>query len=570
MKGKKIMALLLTVSLGVSAALMGCGKTQTSTSDNEKKTETTQKEQAKGGIDKDQYLNIILGNEPKSLDPSKSSDLYSSQVLAEVMEGLTRIEQENGKDVIKPAGAKSWEKNEDGTVWTFHLRDYKWSDGKTVTANDYVYGIKRTLNPKTGSPYAFLLYPIKNAKAYNAGKAKADEVGVEAVDDKTLKFTLESPCAYFMDLTYFKVMHPQRKDIIEAAGERYGTEKDTMVFCGPFVISEWVHQSKVVLEKNKNYWDADSVKLNKVTMKIISQEASRMSELYNGGIDATGVSDPNWVKKLSDTGKFNVLKGYDPSTTYVFFNQKDKYFKNAKIRKAFILADDREARAEVLFRNLAQPAYGWCPPSLQIGGEDFRAKVNYEPLRKLVKENPDPKKLLIEGLKEIGADPDPAKMDVTLLEGSTSARSKEFAEFAQENYRQKLGVNAKVEYVKWPIFVKRTDEMDYQVASMAWNGDYNDPMTFFDMWTTNAKVVPTGWSNPKYDKLIEKAAATLDKEVRTEAFKEAENILLYEDGVISPGVYRKRQTFVRKYAKNIMYPLFGAIEVKYAYTEGRK
>src|SRR3712207_5125130 len=132
-----------------------------------------------------------LGAEPKSLDASKASDLYSSQVLNEVMEGLTRVEQENGKDVIKPAGAEKWDVSDDKKEWTFHLRDNKWSDGKPVTANDYAYGIRRTLEAKTGSPYAFLLFPIKNAKKFNSEKAKVNELGVKVIDDKTLKITLE-------------------------------------------------------------------------------------------------------------------------------------------------------------------------------------------------------------------------------------------------------------------------------------------------------------------------------------------------------------------------------------------
>lgn len=567
MKSKRLIAAILALSLGMSATLMGCKNTNEKNNINKTDEVTENGEQAKGEVDEEQYLNIILLNEPKSLDASKSSDLYSSQVLAEVMEGLTRVEQENGKDVIKAAGAESWETSEDGTVWTFHLRDYEWSDGKKVTAEDYVYGITRTLSKDTGSPYAFLLYPIKNAKAFNAGEDVL--IGVEAVDEKTLKFTLESPTAFFLDLTYFKVMHPQRKDIVEAAGDKYGTEAETMVFCGPFVISEWVHQNKVELGKNPTYWDAESVKLDKVTMKIITDESARMNELSNGSIDATTVTDPNWVEEFNATGLFDVLKGYDPSTAYTFFNTKDKYFGNKKIRKAFILAGDREGRVKALYRNLAEPAYAWAPPSLQIGGKDFRELANQEPLLKLKEENPDPKALLIEGLTEIGENPDPTKMDITYLQAGTSARSTQFSEFAQQNYKQVLGVEPKIDKVEWPVFQKRTDELDYQFGGMGWTGDYNDPMTFFDMWASDAGVVPTGWVNEEYDNIIAEVGKTVDQEKRLELFKRAEQILLYEDGIISPEVYRQRQTYVRKYVSNIMYPLFGTVEVKYAYTTGR-
>lgn len=558
MKSKKLLSAVISVSLIASTILAGCSGGSKTNSENT----------ASGDIDKNQYLNVF-SSEPKSLDASKASDTYSSQVLNEVMEGLTRLEQENGKDTVKAAGAEKWEKNENGTEWTFHLRDNKWSDGKAVTAKDYVYGITRTLNKDTASPYAFLLFPIKNAAKYNNGKAKVEEVGVKAVDDKTLKITLEGPCAYFLDLTYFKVMHPQRKDIIEKYGDEYGTKAETLVFCGPFVLSQWNHNSKIELTKNKDYWDAKSVKLEKVTMKIIDQEPSRMSELLNGSVDMGAVSHPDWVKKFNDTGKYNVLKGYDGSTVYKFFNQTDKYFKNAKIRKAFILAQDREGTAKTLYRGLATPAYSWCPPQVQIEGEEFRTAVPQEPLKKLKDENKDPKALLVEGLKEIGADPDPSKMTLTILQSGTDARAKEFAEFDQQMFKNVLGVQSKIEYVQWPVFQKRTDEKNYQMAGMAWMGDYNDPMTFFDMFTSEAGVVPTGWSNKKYDDLIAKAAGTIDKKTRLEAFTEAENILLYEEAVVSPTIYRMRQTYTRKYVNNVMVPLFGTVEFKYAYTKGR-
>ncbi|WP_035291442.1 peptide ABC transporter substrate-binding protein [Clostridium sp. KNHs214] len=557
MKSKKMLALLVTASVVASTALIGCG--------------SGSKDSASGSkMDKEQYLNLVLQAEPKTLDPSKGSDTYSSVVLTQVMEGLTRIEQdENGKDVIKPAGAEKWEHNENGTEWTFHLRDYQWSDGKKVTAKDYEYGIKRTLDPKTGSTYAFLLSPIKNADEFNKGKAAADTVGVKAVDDKTLKITLKQPCAYFVDLTYFKVMHPQRQDIIEKAGEKYGSEANTMVFCGPFTIKEWTHQNQVVLEKNDKYWDKDKVKLSKATYKIIKDQNAMYNSLYNGELDSAGVSKPEWIKKFDATGKFQNIKGYVPTTNYTFFNTKDKLFSNTNVRKAFSLAITREDMANVIFHGVAEAAYGWCPPSLQIGGKEFREAVGEQPIKKLAAENKDPKELLVKGLKELGMDPDPTKLSVKVLESGTSQWQRTYAEYEQQMFKKVLGVNVKAEYAEWPVFQKRTDELDYQIAGAAWTGDYNDPNTFFDMWVTGAGVVQNGWSNKKYDDLIKKAQATMDEKQRLEAYKEAEKILLSDEAVIAPTIYQRRNTYRAKYVKNLMSPLFGTGDIKYAYTEGR-
>ncbi len=559
MKSKKILATVMAAAV-VATTFIGCkGNTTAPSNPN-----------APAGQDKEQFLNVVLAAEPKTLDASKATDLYSSKILQETMEGLTRVEQENGKDVVKAAGAEKWEVSPDGLTWTFTLRDNTWSDGQKVTAQQFEYGIKRTLSPDTASQYNFLLFPIKGAAEYSSKKGTADQVGVKAKDDKTLVFTLAAPTPYFLDLTYFKVFQPQREDLVKKYGDKFGTEAETMVFNGPFVIKEWVHGSKVELAKNDKYWDKDKVKLNTVTMKIITDENARMSELLNGGLDSGAVSKQEWIKKFNDTGKFDVLKGNDPSASYFFFNQKKAPFNNAKVRKAFSLAVTREDIVTTLYKGIADPAYGWSPPSLQIAGEDFRKKANYEPIQDLKKENADPKALLVDGLKELKMDPDPSKLDITFLSSGTSATQKEFAEYFQQMFKKNLDVNMKVEYMEWAVFQKRTDEGDYQLGSMGWTGDYNDPMTMFDMWVTGADMVPTGWSNAKYDDLIKKAGSTADQAVRFQAFKDAEKILLYDDAVIAPFVYRQRNTFRYKYVKNVMAPLFGSgSELKYAYTQGR-
>ncbi len=561
MKSKKILASLLALSMITSAALVGCGKGE------EKGAGTA----TNGEADAEQYLNMLLQSEPKTIDQSKSSDSYSSQILANCQESLTRIVQdENGKDKIEKGIAESWETSDDKLTWTFKLRDAKWSDGKAITAKDFVYGITRTLDQNTASPYAFLLYPIKNASEFNAGKAKAEDLGIKAVDDKTIEFTLNSPCPYFLDLTYFKVMQPQREDIVKEHGDKYGSEANTMVYSGPFIISEWVHNNKIEFTKNPEYWDAKNVKLDKATMKIIKEESAQMNELLNGSLDMATVVKPEWIEKFDSAGEYEAKKGYDGSTTYTFFNLKDKLFSNAKVRKAFIVAEDRENKIKTLRKGLGEPALGFVPKSVQIGGEEYRTKVNELPVQKLMDENTDPKALLIEGMKELGLGEDPSKITISYLQSGTDAVAKEYAEFQQQVYTKKLGINVKVDFVEWAQFQERTDNFDYQVAGMAWTGDYNDPNTYLDLWTSTAGVVPTGWSNPKYDELIAKAGKSDDPNERAELFKEAERILLYEDGVVSPEAWRFKNTYVRKYVKNYTAPLFGTIDLKYTHTTGRK
>lgn len=578
MKKRKLLAIILAISL-LAVALVGCGgekpeeptDNQGEAEDNAEQKETEDGEEAQDTeLDDEQYVTLRMPVEPQAIDPSKSSDLYSSDILNEITEGLVRLERdEDGGDVIVPAGAEDWEASDDELVWTFNLRDYEWEDGEPVTAHDFEYGIKRTIDPEVASQYAFLLYPIKNAVACNAGEKELDELGVKALDEKTLEVTLEGPCAYFEKLLAFKTMYPQREDLVEEWGDKVGTEAEYTVACGPFKLEEWTHKSELVLVKNDSYWDADKVKLDKIVYKIVEDPNTAYNMLSNGQLDICGVSKPEWLEKFKQRDDMTYASEFEPSVAYQFFNQEVELFSNANVRKAFTLAVDKEELVEVLYYGIGEPADGWIPPVMKVGDTTFRDVVD-EPLKKLAEENPDPKELLIKGLEELGMDPDPSKITVTMLEAGTDAENRRFAEYYQQAYETALGINVEAEYVDWPVFLDRVQDMDYELAGMGWAGDYDDPMTFMDMWMTGSEMSNTGWSNEEFDELIKKAQESLDDEERLECFKRAEEILLYEDAVISPTIYRKSSRFQYDYIKDTMKPLFGSgIEFKYGYTQGR-
>ncbi|WBW99396.1 peptide ABC transporter substrate-binding protein [Oceanirhabdus sp. W0125-5] len=591
MKKKKLLAMLLATTMIFGGIFTSCKnnnekengentnvsstkKEDTNKKDNNKK-ENTKKENTKKNddeekLDKDQYMNIFLTSEPSTIDPALATDANSGQILVHIMDGLTRVEQDENGDKIVPALAKRWDVSEDGLTWVFHLRDAVWSDGVPVVAEQFEYGIKRLLDPETGSRYAWILTNvILNADKYNAGEATADEVGVKAIDEKTVEFTLASPIAYFLDLTYFSVMLPQRKDLVEKFGDSFGSEANQLASTGAFTLEKWEHDSELVFKKNPKYWNKEEIKLETITMLIVNDESARMNTMLSGDVDLGAASHPDYRKMFEESGDFNYSSNVKPRAVYEMYNQNNKYLKNEKIRKALITALDREALNNVLYRGIQEPAYSWVPPTVQIGGEDFRTKANSTPVERLIEEYPDPKKLLIEGLREIGESEDPADMTVTILQSGTSARDKEFAEFEMEYLKNKLGINVKVDYYEWAIFSKMVDEGNYEIASQMWIGDYNDPNTFLEMFISTAGISPTGWVNEEYDNLIAEAAQTMDQEKRFEIFKRAEEILLYEDGVISPWIFGKTSTYTRKYVRGIIRPLFGQLDVSRAYTVGR-
>ena len=258
----------------------------------------------------------------------------------------------------------------------------------------------------------------------------------------------------------------------------------------------------------------------------------------------------------------------EPTTSYVFFNTKNKYFSNTKIRQAFSMGFDKNDYVKIVGHGIGKAAFSWTPPSLMIGNDEFRAKVPEQ--LKAVKA--DPKKLLIEGLKEIGADPDPAKMNISYLEAGTDEGSKETGDFFINVFKAKLGINLKVNYMEWAQANDEIIKGNYDMSAQAWGGDYNDPMTFFDMFQTNAGVVTNFWSNKKYDALINDAKGTMDEAKRLEDFKQAESMLLIDQAVIAPLWYKQYPVFSEKFIKGVQAPMFAPVQVewKYAYTVGRK
>ena len=217
---KKLLATILSTTLLLTTILSGCGQSSTG---------------AKGATASSsapQVINVAIPEDIATLDTSKIADSSSNTIAQETQEGLVRLD----KNKIVAAGAEKWETSTDGLTWTFHLRDYSWSDGKKVTAADYEYAVKRAFDPATACPNAGIFYSIKGGEAYNTGKGKVEDVGVKAVDEKTLQFTLKTPTPYFIQLMNFVSLLPIRQDIVEKGGESYGTDAKAVIYTGPFMV----------------------------------------------------------------------------------------------------------------------------------------------------------------------------------------------------------------------------------------------------------------------------------------------------------------------------------------------
>lgn len=522
-----------------------------------------------GGIDKEQYYNTYISADPTSFDSTQASDSYAIGILNNVMEPLTRLEEkEDQSTYVAPAGAERWETSEDGLVWTFHLTDNKWSDGVAVTAEDYAYGITRALDPEVGSPLAYLLLPIKNAYSVNMGEIGVEELGVKAVDEKTLEITLEQPTSYFLQLTYLTIMFPQRKDVVEEHGDKYGTEVEYAVYNGPFKAEKWVHNNEVILTKNQEYWDKDKVKLETVNFKIIQDENAIYNSLENGSIDSAAASTKQWIDTFTGNEKLEHSESINPEIYYQYYNQEDELFSNDKVRKAFTLAIDREELVNVIYDGINEGAYGFIPNAITVNDTEFRG-VAEEPIKKLQEENPDAKALLVEGLKELGMDTDTSKITVTLSLGGTNQWTKTLAEYIQQTYKKVLGINLEIDMLEWGVFIDNFYNHDYQLAQMSWTAEFNDPLCMFSCLDSSQDGFMIGWGNDRVDELIKEATSETDTDKKVKMIEEIEDIFMYKDGCVAPLTFSKSNYFTYKYVKGLTVTPFATSGYKYVYTEGR-
>ncbi|MNZ58966.1 Oligopeptide-binding protein OppA precursor [compost metagenome] len=474
-------------------------------------------------------------------------------------EGLARM---NDSGEPEPAAAEKWDV--DGTKYTFHLRkDAKWSNGDSVTAKDFAFAWERVLSPNTdpAPPYAYQLYYIKNAQEYNEGKiTDFNQVGVKVVDDYTLEVELVSPTPYFLGLTSFYTYYPVHQSVKDDA--KWAVDASKMIVNGPFTLTTWTKGQTIEVTKNENYWGKDNIKLSKISMSLVNSGATELASYKNGELDRTGHPNgevptdqiPIVKQELKDEFK---VKGI-ASTYYYQFNLTAKPFDNEKIRKAFAMTIDRQAIVDKVTLGGQLPAFGFVPPGIKGVNDEYRNEVKDDYFTENVEEA---KKLLEEGMKEEGYTQLP---EITLIYNSSEAHKK-IALAVADMWKKNLGVDVKTENQEWGVFIENRQNLNYQVARAGWTADYNDPMTFLDMWTSNSGNNDIGLKNEEYDKLINEAKTTEDNAKRNENFKKAEEILVKDTMGIMPIYYYTNIALEKPYLKGVSLDFSGGIDYTRAY-----
>lgn len=519
-----------------------------------------------GGEKNANTVNIPIVKEPESLDSSRANETAATQLSMETQETLIRYDADNN---VIPAGAEKWEISEDGTVYTFHLRENKWSDGTPVTAADYANGLLRALDPVVASPVAANYYTIKGAEEYNSGKADRDAVGIKALDDKTLEITLTGPVPYFILTLNAAAACPVPVHLTEGeANITYGADETTMLFSGPFMISSYERGSKIVTVKNPEFWDAENVHIETVNYLLAQDENTRGQMFKQGELDLLTDINAKYIEEIQediDAGKFLPVQMPKPTNGYIAFNCEDSQgvFTNPKVRLAFSLGFDREVYvSHILQKDL--PAYGFVPPVTNNVEGKFRDSAP-EPLKDL---DIDPKQLLEEGLAEMGMSVD--GLTVGLLQGNSNAGTQARSEYFMNQWKTNLGVNVKITTAAdGAAFNNAIKNGDYQIIINGWGADYNDPMTFMQMFTTGDANNSAHYSNEKYDELVWGAASETDIALRAQKFAEAERMLVLEDAGIAPLTYGHGTNIINPNLKGVIFNPAGgpSYELRFATLE---
>lgn len=500
-------------------------------------------------------IRYVVGAEPETLDPRKSTGMPEAKIEGNLFEGLTT----HGKDGKIIAGAaEKWTVSPDGKVYTFTLRaNGKWSNGEPVTAQDFEYSWKKVLDPSFASKYAQQLYFLAGAEAYNTGKGTADKVGVKALDDKTLQVTLADPCPFFPSVLVHHAYYPVNKKLDESNPKWAGDAK-TLVGNGPFMMKSWTHQSKIETVKNPHYWDAANIKTNQVDFLLTDNNATALSMFDGNQADLVQETlPPADQKRLLKEGKIKTAP-YVANGYYAFYNPKAP-FDNPKVRKAFALAIDREAITNSLANGFI-PAYGFVPPGIPDadGTTDFR-KVGGDLFKTDVAQA---KKLLAEA-----GFPDGKGLPPITLIYNTNDVHKAIAEAIQEMWRKNLGVEVQLQNQEWKVFLQNRKTGNYMVARHGWVGDYEDPLTFMSLLESTNGNNDAKYKNPAYDKLLAKTYQIQDPKERMKVFHELEKMAIADDMTVSPIYFQPQLILAKPNLKGLLTTSIGITYFKYAYME---
>ncbi|WP_086349548.1 peptide ABC transporter substrate-binding protein [Candidatus Enterococcus clewellii] len=553
---KKFTSIVLLSTLVLAA----CGSTGGGT-DSTDKSGGTDSSKASG----EQLFRVVVQQEMPSADLSLATVTISFSALNNVYEGLYRLD-ENSKP--QPAGAAEMaEISDDNLTYTIKLReDAKWSNGDPVVADDYVYGWQRTANPETAAEYAYLFELVKNGAAVSAGEKEASELGVKAISDHELEITLEKPTPYFDYLLAFPSFFPQKQSVVEEHGKEYATSSDNAIYNGPFTLTDFDGpgtDTKWSYTKNEEYWDKDTVKLDKISVDVVKEAPTSLNLFQDGQADDV-ILNGELAQQMANDPEFVSQK--DGRTVYMELNQRDadSPYHNENLRKAISYAIDRDALVNSILGDGSIVSEGLVPSDLSFSpadNKDFAGEnesvLSYDADK--AKEHWEKAK------KELGIE----KFDMDIVHDDTDS-TKKLTEYIQGALNDTLdGINVTVTPVPFSVRLDRGNSGNFEAIMGGWGADYADPSSFLDLFVTGNSYNRGRYSNKEYDKLVAASNTThaADPEARWDDMVAAEKVLMDDMGVIP--MYQKSEAHMRSAkVKGVVAHAAGAqYDYKWTYIE---
>lgn len=588
---KKTLSLLLSLVFVVSL-LAGCGNpgttTATPTPDANPETsgtpapEGTPAPSAGGPFE----ITLNIASEPQSIDPALNSAVDGAIMLGHMFEGLMKWKDSGvetpGSDgtctnaELTEGQAESYEKvvNDDGTVtYTFKIRsDARWSDGKPVTAGDFVYSWQRLVTPETTADYNYMIDSVVNANEIMAGDMDPTELAVSAPDDSTFVVTLTSDLPYFLEVCAFPATFPVRQDVTTkddgTPNDQWTFDVATYLCNGPYKLTAWNHNSEIVMEPNEQYYDAANLGPDKITFKLMDDQNAMLSGFNSGELDFIEDVPQAELPDLIASGDLKIVDYI--GTYYVCYQTQKAPFDDPRVRQAFTLAVDRTFIVDKVTQAGQVPANGFVPAGVYDAagstGDDFRtvggayysiegdADYSYE--------------ANCEKARELLADagyPNGEGFPVVEYLYNTSDAHKAVAEALQNMWETELGVKVTLNNQEWAVFLQTRKDGNYSIARNGWIADYNDPMSFLDMWLTGGGNNDAQYANADYDAKIQEAKNTTDPAARMQLVHEAENIIMGQDWALNPLYFYTQKYMLSDRVGGMFYTPLGYFFFSYAH-----
>ena len=534
MKKRLIVAAL---AIAGAMALSGCGGSKSNTEPAADSTKAAENGDTKKSGDGKKILTIQLGPEVESIDPALNSAVDGANYILYLSDNLLKIDKE-GK--VVPGLAEKYEISDDQLTWTFHLRDgLKWSDGSDFTAEDFVYSWQRIVDPNVAAPYAQTVLGMVEGYDEAIGKPDAEgnttidpdptKLKVEASDDKTLIVHMAKPTPYFDKLAAFVSLSPVKKDVVEANPDGWSIDPKTYISTGPFKLAEWKPGSYLMFEKNENYWDADSVKLDGIKCLLMNDQNATFSAYESG--DALMIKEvpTQEITTLKERSDFHI----DPilGTYYLDLNNTLDEFKDARVREALSLALDRKYISEVITAGTYTPATGFVSDGVtDWDGSAWKDNITDPSVLINIDDHEGNLAKAKELLKEAGYE-NGVGLPEMVYSTNDASYHKKIAEYLQQAWGE-LGLKIEVNIVEWKSFTPQRRSGNYQIARDGWVMDYNDPSNILELASTGNGNNSSKYSNPEFDGLMNKAATEKDPQTRFGYLHQAEELIMKDTAMV--------------------------------------